>query len=373
MQDPAFGREQPVVGRLLDQRMPELVAFARPVLVDEQQLGVDRAAQRQTELGFRQTAHLGEECVVDLTARDRGDLDEPAGGLGAGRQADLQDAAECFGQAFAPATRLLGRSHQFLGEERVPVGTPGDRIDKGRRRRRAGDGGQQFDQLVALEPLEVDALDARLALGLGEPRRQWMAAMQLVTPEGRDHQQALIARVPRQECEQVACRPVGPVHVLDDEEDRVRLAEPPNSRSAPSKIRVWSHSVCPAGAISPDDRRHLGDQACELGQAGPGGLGDPFRVDLAGQRPKGFDDRTERQAILAERDGAALDDQPVAIAQTADGLSDQTALADPGLATDEEERGMAGGSRIGRREERLQLLRTADEGRAAQAPGHALA
>ena len=61
------------------------------------------------------------------------------------------------------------------------------------------------------------------------------------------------------------------------------------------------------------------------------------------------------------------------IAQLRDGLLDQAALADPGLAPDEDERRMAVGSRIGRREERLQLLRTADEDRAGQAPGHALA
>ena len=43
------------------------------------------------------------------------------------------------------------------------------------------------------------------ALGLGQPRSQWMAAVQFIAPECRDHQQALGSRVSRQEREQVAC------------------------------------------------------------------------------------------------------------------------------------------------------------------------
>ena len=152
MQDPALGRQQPVVGRLLHERMTESVAFDGPVLVDEQELGGDRAAQRQAQVVFRHPADLGEEVVFDLPAGHRGDLDQPAGVLRAGREADLEDAAQGLGQALATAAGLVGGSRQFLGEERVAVGTPDDRIDESRGRWRTGDAGQQLDHLVALEP-----------------------------------------------------------------------------------------------------------------------------------------------------------------------------------------------------------------------------
>ena len=51
VQQPALGREKSVVGGLLDQRMPELIAFDGAVLIDEQQLGLDGATERRTEPG----------------------------------------------------------------------------------------------------------------------------------------------------------------------------------------------------------------------------------------------------------------------------------------------------------------------------------
>ncbi len=273
--------------------------------------------------------------MLDLPAGHRCDLDQPAGGLRSGSQADLEDAAQSLREPLAAAARFRRGRGEFLGEERVPVGAPDDGVDKGRAGRCAGDGGQQFDEFATLEPLQVDALDARLALGLGQPRCQRMAAMQFVTAEGRDHEKSLVACIPRQEGEQVTGRTVGPVHVLDDEQDGIRLTEPAEQPQRPLEdAGLEPFGLARQGDLG-TDRRHLGDQPGELWQARSSRLGDRVGVDLAGQRAKGFDDRPEREPILAERDRATLDDQPVAITQTADGLFDQAALADPGLATDE--------------------------------------
>ena len=130
---------------------------------------------------------------------------------------DEEHAAQRFREPFATLTGLVDCGDQLLGEERIAIGPARDRIDQRVRRCPAGDGGQQLDQLVALEPLEVDALDARLALRLGQPARQRMAAMQLVAAERPDDEQTFVARVAGKECEQVARRTIGPVQILDDE------------------------------------------------------------------------------------------------------------------------------------------------------------
>ena len=132
MQDSALGGQQTVVCSLLHERMSESVAFDGRVLIDEQELGGDRAAQRQAQLDVRQPADLGKEVVFDLPAGDGGDLDQPAGGLRAGREADLEDAAQGLGQALTAAARLIGGRREFLGEECVSVGTPLDGVDERR-------------------------------------------------------------------------------------------------------------------------------------------------------------------------------------------------------------------------------------------------
>ena len=122
--------------------------------------------------------------MLDLAAGHGRDLDEAPGRLRRSGQADEQDAAQRVRQALASvAVRVRGRD-ELLGEERVAVRSPGDRIDERRGGRRAGDAGQQLDELGALEPREVEAFDPRLALGLGQPGGQRVAAVQLVRPEG---------------------------------------------------------------------------------------------------------------------------------------------------------------------------------------------
>ena len=85
----------------------------------------------------------------------------------------------------------------------------------------ARDHADHLDELIALEPGQVDPVDPRLAFGLGQPAGQRMTAVQLVAAEGRDDEQALVPAGAGEEGKQVAGRAVGPVRVLDDEQDRV--------------------------------------------------------------------------------------------------------------------------------------------------------
>ena len=118
----------------------------------------------------------------------------------------------------------------------------------------------------------------------------------------------------------------------------VGLAEPAEQAEEPSKIRIWSQSAWPAGAAGRRRRpsAELRDESRELGKAGSGRGRDRSAVDVAGQGAQGLDDRTERQAVVAEGHRAALEDEPVALAEAVGDLGDEAALADARLAADEE-------------------------------------
>ena len=52
-----------------------------------------------------------------------------------------------------------------------------------------------------------------------------MSPVQLVGPIGRDHEQAGAARVAGEEADEVAARRIGPVDVLEDEDERTLVRE----------------------------------------------------------------------------------------------------------------------------------------------------
>ena len=136
-------------------------------------------------------------------------------------------------------------------------------------------------------------------------------------------------------------------------------------------MRTWSHSDCGGrtGRLSVGARQ-LRNETRQLGKAGSGRGGDPLGVDVADEGPQGFDDRPEGQALVTEGHRPALEDEPAAIAQRARSLGDQPALADSRLAADQDERGLAGHDGVGRGEERLELVRAADEDGAGEPPDH---
>ncbi len=146
----------------------------------------------------------------------------------------------------------------------------------------------------------------------------------------------------------------------------------PRRRRIPSKTRVWSHSIWPAGAgPSPATVDELGDQPGELRKAGSGGGGDAIAVDVANECAQCLDDRPERESIFPERDRASFEDEPSAIADRLRELGNEATLADTRLSADEEQRGVAGRGGVGRGEERLQLADAADEDWAGKPPSHA--
>ena len=68
--------------------------------------------------------------------------------------------------------------------------------------------------------MKVEAFDPPASLELGQPRQERVAAMELVRPERHDQHDPVGAQVPDEEGDRLARRRVGPMQVLDDEQDR---------------------------------------------------------------------------------------------------------------------------------------------------------
>ena len=291
---------------------------------------------------------------------------------GAAERWTEEHASQGLGKPLTTLTGLVDGGDQLLGEERIAVGPAGDRIDQRLRRRPARDGRQQLDELVALETPDVDPLDTRLTFGLGQPARQRMPAVELIGAEGPDDQEAFVASVSGEEREQVSGRAIGPVEVFDDQHDGRTLAQATKEPQDPFEdAGLEPFDLLPGPRIIAGDDRQLRDEPGQLGECRSRSQGDTAWVDIADQGAERLDDRAEREPVVSDGDGPALEDQPVAIAQTGRGLGDETGLADPRLTADEDQRGSPGRGDVGRLDERLELVRASDEDRAGKPPSHA--
>ena len=110
----------------------------------------------------------------------------------------------------------VGGRQQLLGEERVALGTGENALDQRHRRHRAQDRRHLRGRLGPAQPAQLQALAAGAAeLGQegAEPR-----ALRLVAAVSDHQHDPLAAQVAGQEGQQVPGRPVGPVHVLDHQD-----------------------------------------------------------------------------------------------------------------------------------------------------------
>ena len=120
----------------------------------------------------------------------------------------------------------------------------------------------------------------------------------------------------------------------------------------PSKMWTWSQSAWLVGVGRVRvDVRQLRNQPGQLGKGRPGRVGDTARIDVPDEGAQGLDDRAERESVVAEGDGATLEDEPAVVAQAVRDLRDEPGLADARLTADEHQRGTPGNRGVGRSEE----------------------
>ncbi len=91
--------------------------------------------------------------------------------------------------------------------------------------RRAKNGGEKLLRLGRFESPQLHPLDASAPVELGQPGQQRVAAVQLVGPEGHDQDDAIRGELTDQERDRLAGGRIGPVQILDDEQDRAALGQ----------------------------------------------------------------------------------------------------------------------------------------------------
>ena len=243
-----------------------------------------------------QPRHLGEHGVVELPA---------------GRQ-HAHDLLRVVAEPLDPQRQRRGQARrhgaaavepggeQLLGEQRVALAAGVQPLDQRRVGRRAEDARELLAQLVAGEPGEVDPQRPG-ALELGEQRPQRVAAVQLVGPVGRDHQQRLGAQRGGEEAQERARRGVRPVQVLDHQQDGRGARQPVEHGE-----QRLEHARLVARAAHALARRRRGRAAASPARRGSSsGSSVEHRVAVAHERPQRGDERRVGQLALAQLDAVA--------------------------------------------------------------------
>ena len=123
-------------------------------------------------------------------------------------------------QQFVEAGRdapLAGDSGELLGKERVAIGTLEYGADERVRWLRSENSTQLLGDVSRAEWREAKVFDAFGAVEFGEQPTNRVASLETIEPVGGHEHHAGQRRPTGEDREQVACRPVSPVHVLDDE------------------------------------------------------------------------------------------------------------------------------------------------------------
>ncbi len=364
-QDPRQGGVEPnplageeiVVDRLGQERVPEGKLPAGRF--DDQECPIDRISQGAVQVGGRAVPRRLHQLHADRPSSGRDDAERPAG-----RSLDRPDAR----QEKVPQRRRKRRRRpgvgrdELLGEERVALRAAGDRLEERGRDRLAPDRPHEPGYLGPVEPIQLDATGAPASLELGEHGQERMPPVELVGPVRRQQQRPPMAEPPRQVGEELESGLVGPVDVLEHDDEG--LGRP---------IEDAAHGLvhpAPAHGAGPGDLRARLEVRQQGGQVGAGG---PEKlVGAVSQRldqpSEGLDERRVRQEFGAEPHARADGNRRPARRRARCQLPDEPALADARLAAEKHHRALgAGGDRL---LESAQLRLAADEEGAGAADAH---
>ena len=212
---PAQARE-PVVERRLHERVGEGVP---PDAIADllQHPRVDRLVERRHELVARQRPERLEQPEVELAPDHARDLHRLAGARGQARDPARGDLAHAL--RHARVLEVAAVPHDLLDEERVALGLA---VQRGHEvgRRLAAEGGDELGDLAAREPVERDVGEHRVAPQRGDQLRERVAVVDLGVAVGAEEHRAPRLRRPDQMAQHLQRRAVGPLQVVEHEQQR---------------------------------------------------------------------------------------------------------------------------------------------------------
>ena len=189
-------------------------------------------------LGRREVRDRDEQLVVDPGPGRRCDAEDLLARLRDGATRARTTSRSRAGQL--AVVRLARHGEDLFREEGVPTGPLQGPVDETGVRDMAELVGQQPRQVVPIEPGKVDPVDALAALELGQKGHERAARVDFVRADRGDEQDALVAQVADQEREEVPRRRIGPLEVLDDEDDGGMRASRWRTPSTSSNRRTWA-------------------------------------------------------------------------------------------------------------------------------------
>ena len=328
-----LARQQVVVNGLLQQRVAEGIPLAARGGIGDQHLARHGLAERTVQ---RSRVHVRCRCQqsrIDTLTGGRCDAQELLSGLRQLGDARQQYLSERLWQL--RPIRPAGSREQLLGIERVAPRAHLDRLQEVRIQWMARDGRQLRCRLLPVEGAELEPLDASGAFELGEERQQWVPPVELIRPVREQEHHRRVPDVADQESEQIACRPVGPVEVVDDEQHGGRRSQPieqsqqqleqPTLGGPDAQARRWDSATGPRSGTSRASSGSTLPQ--EVGQLGFRGATD--------QAPERFDQWRVRQGTIAHHDATTQEHEDALGAGLVRELGHQPRLAHPSFSANE--------------------------------------
>ena len=341
---PARARDA-VVERVAEQHVLEAQALGRARDVREQP-GGDRLVEPREQRLVLAGGERREQVAGKLPPEHRREHEQ----LAALRREVGDPPCDDVAQARRHRETLRGRSaldrqqpHELADEQRVALRPLVQRGGEPRRRQLGGGAIQVLDDVARAEPAQHEPSACGLARDFGEHLGQRLPGPRIRVPVGGEQQQAARSELAREEAQEQQRGGVGGVQVVERDHERPCLARPPEELGG----RVEEAEADELG-LERRRRRQTGEAVGELrhdlGQVGgarAGLLGQ--RRGLAGAHvgPQRLDPRPVR-GRAAGLPAAPDQGRRAAGARVPRQLLRQAALADPGLARQQEQAPAAG-------------------------------
>ena len=197
------------------------------------------------------------------------------------------------------------RGHQLLEVKGQAVGALREEIDDLSINGPAQD---RLDEVLHRLAVEWSQVDPAHPFGAQELRQEWrrrVAAMEFVSSVGRQQEQRFIAKIPDQEAQEITGRGVGPVDVLQDEddgsplcrltEDREHGVEQPDEADIGRSLDPATSRRRPSTGVPTRIREERRDRIRVIGDDGR-----VARISPAEPRPERLDERGVGKAVAVQ-------------------------------------------------------------------------
>ena len=334
------GFEQEAIGECLGPARPQVriedaLALARPG---------HRARRRPVGVHLEGGRDRRQLFHRQRPVRQRHQAQDPTALLRADRQARDHELIEGAGQR--RARQLASGREQLLRDERQAARALGHEEQQARRCPFAFDPLDERRQFVAIEWGQGQLLGPGTGQDRGEVRRPRVIAGDDVGLMAAHDREPLVARDPGQERDERAGGGVGEVEILEDEDDRVLLAKPPEQPEHPFEgpgLATFRGGRAAARGLRADLREpgpEIGQEPNDLGRGGPEQLGERRGRQVEQGRPDGAHDRAvglvrPRRPRRRPQDGHRIAQGPHPL----EGLVEEPGDPDAGRALDQERPG----------------------------------